>query len=141
MRGLRLLAAATCITVGIGCGRPKAFAPRGNMAAGTLLIHFTRKVEGPVDLLVDDVRIPVQQHKKRKGTNLTITGLPAGKHRYFIASQRDAFSPDHGEFEMPKDHGIYLVNFSQNYTAVLYGKPEPLPASEGLGGVAARLER
>lgn len=141
MRGLRLLAVLACITIGFGCRKAHTFKPSHALAPGTLLIHFTHKVEGPVDLLIDDVRIPVQQRKKKKATNLTIAGLAAGRHRYFISSPRDAFGPDHGEVELPRDQGVYLVNFSQHYNAVLYGKPEPVQAAEGLPGVSARLER
>ena len=139
MRGLRLLAAVACITIGIGCRKAETFKPRQPLPTGTLLIHFTNKVEGPVSLLIDDLRIPVVRNKKRV-RNLVIRGLSAGRHSYFISSSRDAFGPDHGEVTLPQDDGIYLVNFSQHYNAVLYGKSEPAEAAQGIPSVSARME-
>ncbi len=139
MQGLRLLAAVACITIGIGCRKAETFKPQRPLSAGTLMIHFTNKVEGPVDLLIDDLRIPVLGNTK-KVRNLVIRGLSAGRHRYFISGPRDAFGPDHGEVELPQDQGIFLVNFSQHYNAVLYGKAEPTEATQGIPGVSARME-
>jgi hypothetical protein len=42
---------------------------------------------------------------------------------------------------MPADKGIYQVTLTQRLDAVLYGKPDPLPAAEGLPGVTAVLAR
>ena len=139
MQGLRLLAALTCITIGIGCRKAETFKPQRPLSAGTLMIHFTNKVEGPVDLLIDDLRIPVSRSRK-KVRNLVITGLPAGRHRYFISGPLDAFGPGHGEVDLAQDQGTYLVNFSQHYNAVLYGKTEPAGPAQGMPGVSARLE-
>jgi hypothetical protein len=139
MQGLRLLAAVACITIGLGCRKAQAFKPQHPLSAGTLMIHFTNKVEGPVDLLVDDLHIPVLWNKK-KVRNLVIRGLAPGRHRYFISSARDAFGPDHGEVELPQDRGFFLVNFSQHYNAVLYGKVEPAETTQGIPGVSASME-
>jgi len=123
-----------------GCSKAKVFAPSKPLPTGTLLIHFTTPVDGPLDLMVDNVRIPVTAPKK-KARSLTISGLTPGVHRYFLSSPREAFGPDHGEVTMPADQGTYLVNFSQHFNAVLYGKPEPAPPAPGLPGVTAKLER
>lgn len=142
MRGFQpLTAMAGIVLVAVtGCSKAKVFAPSHPLPAGTLLIHFTKPVDGPIDLLVDDVRIPVTAPKK-KAQNLTISGLAPGTHRYFISSPREAFGPDHREVTLPADQGIFLVNFAQHFNAVLYGKPEPPPSAPGLPGVTARLER
>ena len=139
MRGLYMTMAAVCILAGTGCRGARTFKPSHALAPGTLLIHFTTKVEGPVDLLIDDVRLPVARRKK-KNTNLTVTGLSAGPHRYFISSPGNAFGPDHGEVVLPPDRGVYLVNFSQHFKSVLYGKADRVPTSSGIPGVDARLE-
>lgn len=142
MRGFQPLAAMAGIALVAmtGCSKAKVFTPSRPLPAGTLLIHFTKPVDGPIDLLVDGVRIPVTAPRK-KAHNLTISGLAAGNHRYFISSPREAFGPDHGDVTLPPDQGIFLVNFSQHFNAVLYGKPEPTPPAPGLPGVTARLER
>lgn len=139
MRVLSLLAAGACITIGLGCRKAEAFKPQQPLAVGTLLIHFTNKVEGPVDLIIDDLHIPVVRHKK-KVRNLVIRGLAPGRHKYFLSSPRDAFGPDHGEVELPQERGIFLVNFSQHYNAVLYGKAETVATAAGIAGVSARME-
>jgi hypothetical protein len=139
MQGLRLLAVAACFTLGIGCRKAEPFKPQRPLPVGALLIHFTAKVEGPVDLLIDEVRIPVVRNKK-KVRNLVIRGLAPGLHRYFISSPRDAFGPAHGEVELPADHGTFLVNFAQHYNSVLYGTTEPALPTQGLPGVSARME-
>jgi hypothetical protein len=122
-----------------GCSKVESFKPSHPLPPGTLLFHFTNKVAGPVDLLIDGVRVPVTPSKK-KVPNLVISGLTIGTHRYFLSSPRDAFGPDHGEVVMPQDQGIFLVNFAQYFNAVLYGQPEPVPPAEGLPGVTARME-
>lgn len=139
MQGLRLFTAVACLTIGLACRKPETFKPQHPLAAGTLMIHFTNKVEGPVDLLIDDVRIPVQRSKK-KVRNLVIRGLSVGRHRYFVSSPRDAFGPDHGEVDLSADRGVFLVNFAQHYNAVLYGKADPVQAAPGIPGVSARME-
>jgi hypothetical protein len=139
MRGLSLLAAVVSITIGIGCRKAVSFKPVSPLAAGTLMIHFTNKVEGPVELTIDDLRIPVINSKK-KVRNLVIRGLAPGRHSYFISSPRDAFGPSHGDVELPPDRGTFLVNFSQHYNSVLYGKVEPVEAPQGIPDVSARME-
>jgi len=73
--------------------------------------------------------------------SLQVKGLAPGKHRFFLTSQRETFSPDLGELDLTADKVIYLVTLTQHLDAVLYGKPDPLPAAEGLRGVTAVLAR
>ena len=84
------------------------------------------------------VRIPVQQLPKG-ANNLQVKGLTPGKHRFFLTSQRETFSPDMGELDLPTDKGLYLITLTQRLDAVLYGKPDPLPPAEGMPGVTAVL--
>jgi hypothetical protein len=114
--------------------------PKTPIPAGTVVFRFTRKVQGPVELSLDGARIPVQQLPKG-ATSLVVKGLPTGKHRFFLTSQREAFSPDLGEVDMAADKGIYQVTLVQKLDSVLYGKPDPLPTAEGLPGVTAALAR
>ncbi len=128
----------------LGCNRPKAVhsvakAAPIDVPGGTLTLSFTRKVQGPVELSLDGVRIPVTQTAKG-GKTLKVTGIASGRHRYFVQSNRDAFGPDQGELEMSDAHGVYYVLFSQRFEGVLYGKTEPTPTSEGLPGVSAILK-
>ena len=66
-------------------------------------------------------------------------GLAPGKHRFFLTSQRETFSPDLGELDFPTSKGIYQVVLTQKLDSVLYGQPDPLPTAEGLPGVTAVL--
>lgn len=142
MQGFRSLVAIACLAAlsGAACSKPKAFKPERPLPAGTLLFHFTRKVEGPVDLTIDGVRIPVPRHKKAI-RNLIISGLSTGQHRYFLSSPRDAFGPDRGDIQLPKDQGTYTVLFAQHFDAVLYGEPEAMSPAPGLPGVTVHVER
>jgi len=132
---LVLLGAATFL----GCSKVP-LTPSHPIPAGTVVFRFTRKVMGPVEISVDGARLPVQQLPKG-ATSLQVKGLAPGKHRYFLTSQRETFSPDLGELDLSADKGIYLVTLTQHLDAVLYGKPDPLPAAEGLRGVTAVLAR
>jgi hypothetical protein len=87
---------------------------------------------------MDGTRIPVQQSPKA-AIILQVKGLTPGKHRFFLTSQRETFSPDMGELDLPTDKGLYQVTLTQRLDAVLYGKPDPLPTAEGLPGVTAVL--
>jgi hypothetical protein len=144
MKG-RLANLALCAVIGgsiLGCRGPKR-APAGTQTApsGSLVFAFSRKVRGPVDLTLDGVRIPVEALKKgKRATRLVVTGLAAGKHRFFLSSPRDAFGPDQGEFELPAGKGLTLPTYSQAFDAVLYGSSEALPPAAGLPGVKAHLE-
>jgi len=134
------LAAALLLVAGLACKKATS-KPTKSVPAGTVLFQFTRKVQGPVELTLDGVRIPVEvARKNKKARSLVITGLPAGKHRFFLYSPRDAFGPDQGEFEMTGAQGVFLVTFAQAFDAVLYGKADALPTAEGMPGVKARLE-
>ena len=128
----------------LGCNKPKAIhsvakvAPV-NVPGGTLTLAFTRKVLGHLELSLDGVRIPVKQGAKG-GKTLSVTGISAGRHRYFVESNRDAFGPDQGDLEMSASQGVYYVVFAQRFEAVLYGKTAPPPPAEGLPGVSAILQ-
>jgi hypothetical protein len=121
----------------LGC-RKVPLTPKTPVPAGTVVFRFTRDVRGPLELNLDGARIPVQQPPKG-GNTLVVKGLSVGKHRFFLTSQRETFSPDSGELDMPADRGHYLVTLTQKLDAVLYGKPDPLPPAEGLPGVSAAL--
>jgi hypothetical protein len=112
--------------------------PSAPIPAGTVVFRFTRAIRGPVELTVDGARIPVQQPSK-EARSLQISGLATGKHRFFLTSQAETFSPDSGELDLPADRGLYLVALTQKFDAVLYGKPDQLPPAEGLPGVTALL--
>ena len=132
---LVILGAATFL----GC-RKVPLTPSHPIPAGEVVFRFTSAVRGPVELTVDGTRIPVQQLPKG-AISLQVKGLAPGKHRVFLTSQRETFSPDLGELDLTADKGIYLVTLTQHLDAVLYGKPDPLPAAEGLRGVPAVLAR
>jgi hypothetical protein len=121
----------------LGCWKVP-LTPSHPVPAGEVVFRFTGAVRGPVELTVDGTRIPVQQLPKG-AISLLVKGLAPGKHRFFLTSQREAFSPDLGELDMAADKGIYQVTLTQRLDAVLYGKPDPLPAAEGLPGVTATL--
>lgn len=141
MGSLRKAAFAGCmiLAAGLACGKPKAIQPKKPVPAGSVLFQFTKKVDGPVDLTIDGMRIPVQQTGK-KCKHLAITGLAAGKHHVVLLSALDAFGPDQMDIELTDGKGVFQVLYSQQFKAVLYGKPEPMPQAEGIPGVVARLE-
>lgn len=112
--------------------------PSAPIPAGSVVFRFTRAVRGPVELTLDGTRIPVQQSPKA-AIILQVKGLTPGKHRFFLTSQRETFSPDGGELDLPANQGLYQVTLTQRLEAVLYGKPDPLPTAEGLPGVTATL--
>lgn len=121
----------------VGC-RKVPLTPSSPIPSGTTVFRFTRAVRGPVELSLDGARIPVQQLPKG-AKSLVVKGLAPGKHRFFLTSQRETFSPDQGELDMGTDKGIYQVTLTQKLESVLYGKPDPLPTAEGLPGVTATL--
>ncbi len=123
----------------LGC-RKVPLTPKTPIPAGTVVFRFTRKVQGPVELSLDGARIPVQQLPKG-ATSLIVKGLAQGKHRFFLTSQRETFSPDLGELDLAGDKGVYQITLVQKLDAVLYGKPDPLPTAEGLPGVTAALTK
>lgn len=121
----------------LGC-RKVPLTPKSPVPSGTVIFRFTRKVQGPLELSLDGTRIPVTQYPK--GANsLVIKGITPGKHRYFLSSTREIFSPDLSDLEMPSNQGVYQIVLTQKFDAVLYGKPDPLPPAEGLPGVSAVL--
>jgi len=121
----------------LGC-RKVPLTPKAPVPSGTMILRFTRKVRGPVELSLDGARIPVAQTPKAS-TSLVIKGLAPGKHRFFLSSAREIFSPDLSDLEMPADKGVYQIVLTQKFEAVLYGQPDPLPPAEGLPGVSATL--
>jgi hypothetical protein len=121
----------------MGCSKVP-LTPSSPIPAGSIVFRFTRSVKGPVELSLDGTRIPVQQLPKGARI-LQVKGLTPGKHRFFLTSQHETFSPDAGELDLPTDKGIYLVTLTQQLVSVLYGKPDQLPAAEGLPGVTATL--
>jgi len=136
-----VLITALALVAGVACSNKVATKPSKPVPAGTVQFQFTRKAQGPVELTLDGVRIPVESLKKgKKARSLVVSGLTPGKHRFFLYSPRDAFGPDQGEFEVTATQGAYLVTFAQSFDAVLYGQPEALPPAEGVPGVKARLE-
>ena len=121
----------------LGC-RKVPLTPKSPVPSGTVIFRFTRKVQGPLELSLDGTRIPVTQFPK--GANsLVVKGITPGKHRYFLSSTREIFSPDLSDLEMPSNQGVYQIVLTQKFDAVLYGKPDPLPPAEGLPGVSAVL--
>jgi hypothetical protein len=135
LAGLMIVAALGCL----GCRKPAVLKPLKPVPPGAVLIQFTRVVKNEIELSIDGTRIPVAMAKKG-GKLLWIKGLPVGKHTYFLSSASNAFAPDQGELLISADKGIFMVNFSQTFKAVLYGAGEPLPPAEGLPGVKASLE-
>jgi len=79
------------------------------------------------------------QQLPKGATRLQVKGLAPGKHRFFLTSQREIFSPDLGELICPPTRGCTWSRSPSGSTRVLYGKPDPLPAAEGLPGVTATL--
>jgi hypothetical protein len=114
--------------------------PSHPIPAGSVVFRFTRAVNGPVELIVDGTRIPVQALPK-SAISLQVKGLAVGKHRFFLTSQHETFSPDSGELDLPADKGLYQITLTQRLDSVLYGKPDPLPTAEGMPGVTAVLQR
>jgi len=132
---------AICITcVGLACRKPQAIMPSKPVPPGTVLLMFTRKVEGPVELTVDGTRIPVEKVSRKKCSRLEVTGLAQGKHQFILLSPLEAFGPDQVDVDLGPQNGEYRVLFSQQFRSVLYGKPEPAPAASGIPGVKARLQ-
>ncbi len=121
----------------LGC-KKVPLVPSRPVPAGEVIFRFTSTVRGPVEFTLDGTRIPVQQLPKG-AVSLLVKGLTPGKHRFFLTSQHEAFSPDAGELDLPAGKGIYQVTLTQRLDSVLYGKPDPLPLAEGLAGVTASL--
>jgi hypothetical protein len=122
----------------LGCTKVP-LTPRHPIPAGSVVFRFTRGVRGPVEFSLDGTRIPVQQLSSGTAMTLQVKGLSTGKHRFFLTSQRETFSPDSGELDLPADKGLYQITLTQALDSVLYGKPDPLPTAEGLPGVTATL--
>jgi hypothetical protein len=138
---LSLILPATCIIwAGLACAKPQPIVPAKPVPAGTVLLHFTKKVVGPVELTIDGSRIPVAKVGKKKCRHLEVTGLAQGKHRFVLLSPLEAFGPDQFDVELGAAQGEFKVLFAQELKSVLYGSPEPTPAANGIPGVQARLE-
>lgn len=104
------------------------FSKQEILPPGTLVLQFSKKVKGPIDLNIDGVRIKVDQSGKG-GDTLIITGLEPTVHRFTIASPNDAFGPSSSDVVLPDDQGIVVPVFSQSFEAILYGNySTPAPA-------------
>lgn len=114
--------------------------PKQALPAGTLALRFSREIKGPLELTLDDVRVPVETAGK-KGNVLVVTGLSVGLHRYFLSSARDVFGPAAGQVALPDDRGVYEIVQAQELNAELYGRPAEVPPAPGIPGVKARLEK
>jgi hypothetical protein len=132
---------ATCaLLAGLACAEPRPLEPGRAVPAGTVLVRFNRKVEGPVELSVDGTRVAVERTSKKKCGNLEISGLALGRHRLVLMSPLEAFGPDQLDVDLDKAGGAFEVVLVQQFQSVLYGKPEPAPAATGIPGVQARLQ-
>ena len=142
MKGsLRLALPAICaVLAGMGCGKPQPIVSGKPVPAGTALFQFTQKVRGPIELTIDETRVPVEQARNNKRcARLEVSGLAQGKHHFVFLSPVEAFGPDQFDLEVGAAEGEFKVLFTQDFQAVLYGKAEPAPAAAGIPGVQARL--
>jgi len=131
---------AAALALMVGCKRATPILPKSPLPPGTFQMHFTSKVRGPVELVINGVRIPVEQ-KKKKAKLLTIGGLSQGKHSYFISSLVDVIGPDMGEVEIGPDIGVFQVHFAQRLKTVLYGDAQASAHTpEKISGITAVLE-
>lgn len=136
---MRFLPALALVSLATAAGCTKIpLKPTKALPAGTVVLRFTRKIAGPLDLSIDGTRVPVAQSKKG-GRLLRIQGLDAGRHQIFLSSPRDAFGPAQREISLPDDGGFYEVVFAQRFDATLYGKSTEAQAPEGLPKVKAEL--
>jgi hypothetical protein len=133
-----VLAGCVVIVAGLACAKPRPVTPKKPVPPGTVQFQFTKKVEGPIDLTIDGMRVKVDKTGK-KCRQLTVTGLTPGKHKVVLLSAADAFGPDQLEVEVSAAQGTFVVLFAQQFNSVLYGKPEPAPAAQGIAGVKALL--
>jgi hypothetical protein len=136
----QVLGACLLAAVFVGCSKPKPILPKKPVPPGTILLMFTKKVQGPLELSVDGLRIPVQAVEGKRCKQLTITGLATGKHHVVLLSPLDAFSPDQLDMNLEATQGAFKVLYAQQFNSVLYGKPEPVPAADAIPGVKAILE-
>ena len=142
MGSLKQVVLGGCLVVaaGLACGKPRPVLPHKPVPPGTILLMFTQKVQGPLDLTVDGLRVPVDNKAERKCKQLFITGLASGKHHLVLLSALEAFSPDQLDVEVTPGKGDFRVLFAQQFKSVLYGKPEPMPPADAIPGVKATLE-
>ena len=120
-----------------GC-RKVPLTPSTPIPAGSVVFRFTRKVQGPVEFMLDGARLQIEQLPKG-AHSLIVRGISPGKHKFFLTSQHEAFSPDLGDLDMSGDKGLYFVTLTQPLDAVLYGKADALPLAGGVPGVTALL--
>jgi hypothetical protein len=136
-----LLPAGLVVLTGLACSKPQPIVPKKPVASGSVLMYFTKKVTGPVELTIDGTRIPVTREGRRtRFRHLEVDGLAQGPHRLILMSALEAFGPDQFDVDLGPGPGEFRVLFAQDLKSVLYGSPEPMPATEGLPGVRARLE-
>jgi hypothetical protein len=136
-----LLPAGLVVLTGLACSKPQPIVPKKPVASGSVLMYFTKKVTGPMELTIDGTRIPVTRAGKgSRFRHLEVDGLAQGHHRVVLMSALEAFGPDQFDVDLGPGQGEFRVLFAQNLKSVLYGSPEPVPATAGLPGVRARLE-
>ena len=135
-----VLGGCLVIAAGLACGKPRPILPKKPVPPGTVLFQFTQKVQGPLELTVDGLRIPVANEDEEKCKFLSITGLAQGKHHIVLLSPLDAFGPDQIDVDLTATGGFFKVLYAQQFKSVLYGKPEAVPAADAIPGVKATLE-
>ena len=136
----RVLPAVCALLAALACGKPQPLRPRDSVPAGAVLFRFTRKVTGPLDLAVDGTRVPVEKYgRKSSYSQLEVSGLTQGSHRFVLLSPLEVFGPDQMEIQLEGDQGVFRVVMAQELKSQLYGSPEPTPTAPGLPGVQARL--
>jgi len=142
MKGIlcRALLATCVILAGLACREPRPLDLGKPVPAGTVLIRFNKKVQGPLELTIDGTRIPVEQAGRKKGLRLVVSGLAQGRHLLVLMSPLEAFGPDQFAVDLGPAQGVFQVVFAQQFQSALYGTPEPAPAAAGIPGVKARLE-
>lgn len=140
-RSASLAGLGLCLGILAGCAKSPEARP-SRQTPGVATFQFSKKIQGPVELTVDGVRVPVQGLKKNKSaTRLVVSGFTPGKHRYFLFSAREAFSPDQGEFEIVEGQGFHQRVLAQTLNATLYGKSEESGPANPDTALRAQLEK
>ena len=130
----------TMLVALLGCKGARPIVPPKSLPSGTVQMHFTRKITGPIDLTINGVRVPVEQ-KKKKARHLTVSGLSEGMHIYYIASYQEVIGPDYGEFEVGPDGGVFQVHFVRKLKAALRNPSSQVsPTPDAVPGLIAVLD-
>ena len=141
MRGQRkhLGLLSLVLMTGLACHRAPAFPQQGSLPAGTAMLQFSMRVQGPLELTIDGTRVPVRKVAKKTGWRLSVDGLGQGPHRFLLMSPREAFGPDQFELTLGPSRGEFKYLFAQKIQADLYGTPDSGPSAEAIPGVTASL--